>query len=81
MAGAPTDVAFSVTCVALGTIHVTVVTTGASVPVSYGVSADEPFAYYHYGASIPSNGSISLRVAAGLLRRKTACSVELHGPP
>jgi hypothetical protein len=74
VAGATTDVAFSVTCVALGTINVTVVTTGASVPVSYGVSADEPFSYYHYGAPIPSNGSTSLRVAAGYY------TVRLHVP-
>jgi len=74
VAGATSDVAFNVTCVALGTINVTVVTTGASVPVSYGVSADEPFSYYHYGAPIPSNGSTSLKVAAGYY------TVRLHVP-
>jgi hypothetical protein len=64
-AGAPTEIAFSVTCVANGTIRVTVATTGTDAPGTYRIQASEIWHYYRYGASIPSNGTVSLSVAPG----------------
>jgi hypothetical protein len=65
--GATTNIAFSVTCVAPGTIQVTVTTTGTDAPATYVVRAtgvyDTPGSF---SASIPSTGAVSLAVAPGL---------------
>ena len=75
VSGATTNVAFSVTCVATGTIQVTAVTLGTIAPMTYSVKASEVFGYFSYSASIPSNGTVSLAVAPGLY------SVRLSVPP
>ncbi len=64
-AGAPTDVAFRVTCGPLGTIQVTVATTGTNAPATYRVEAVDVWYYNRNGGSVPSNGTISLSVLPG----------------
>jgi hypothetical protein len=58
-AGAPTDVAFRVTCAPLGTIQVTVATTGTGAPATYMVKATEILLHLSHTAFVPSNGTIS----------------------
>ena len=64
-AGASTDVAFRVTCGPLGTIQVTVATTGTNAPATYRVEAVDVWYYNRNGGSVPSNGTISLSVLPG----------------
>ncbi len=63
--GVTTDVAFSVTCVATGTLRVTVATTGPDAPATYWVSDVGPdFTAYFIGA-VPSNGTVSFALRPG----------------
>ena len=64
-AGAPTGVAFSVTCVAPGTIQVTVATTGTNAPATYLVKATEVWYYNGHTEEVPSNGTISFHMVPG----------------
>ena len=65
-AGAPTDVAFSVTCEPLGTIQVTVATTGTDAPATYLVRATEVGTTPPIPPSVPSNGTISFHMVPGV---------------
>jgi hypothetical protein len=66
-AGALSDVAFGVICVAIppGTIQVTVATTGTNAPADYLISATDTWWYTGYSTSIPANGTASLQVEPG----------------
>jgi len=64
-AGAPTDVAFSVTCGPLGTIQVTVATTGINAPATFVVQARDVWYYDRHTAFVPSNGTMSFPVLPG----------------
>jgi hypothetical protein len=56
-----------VTCRAIGTIQVTVATTGPNAPATYGVGVTGVFdTYGRYHASIPRDGVVSLDVYPGL---------------
>jgi len=65
-AGVTTDVAFSVTCVANGTLRVTVATTGSNAPAAYSATFVDPSASPppYYGG-VPANGTVSFAVASG----------------
>jgi hypothetical protein len=85
--GAPTEIAFTVTCVATptGTLHITVTPTGTNWPAAYGVRAVliPPGDYYSYTAST-QNGAVSFAVAGGryvvVLDVPINCTWEPYGP-
>jgi hypothetical protein len=64
-AGVTTDVAFSVTCVANGTLRVTVATTGSNAPAAYSVFVDPSASPPPYYGGVPANGTVSFAVASG----------------
>jgi hypothetical protein len=56
--GSTTRVAFSVTCVATGTLRVTVATTGPNAPATYMLGVDpDPDMPFRYAVSVSSNGT------------------------
>ncbi len=61
--GSVTDISFTVTCAANGTIRVTVTTTGVNVPASYLVEIDPGNSYISFGIS--PNGTASKPVPPG----------------
>jgi hypothetical protein len=63
--GATTDISFSVTCVANGTAHVTVATTGPNAPAAYSVQVGPGSSGSGINVSVPSNGSVSFALALG----------------
>ena len=64
-AGAATQIAFSVTCVARGTIKVTIATTGTDAPPTYMVTVSEIGFEVPHRAFVHSNGTVSFKVAPG----------------
>jgi hypothetical protein len=61
-------VAFSVTCVAPGTIRVRVATTGTQAPATYLVKATDAWYYGDFRShteEVPSNGTISFHTVPG----------------
>ena len=63
--GVTTDVAFSVTCVATGTLRVTVATTGPDAPATYWVSDVGPDSHRYLIGDVPSNGTVSFALRPG----------------
>jgi hypothetical protein len=82
-AGAPTKIAFSVTCVALGAIQVTTVTTGTNAPGSYPVRISGN--NYNLNQFLLSNGTVSFHLPAGSysvrLTVPPTCAVNIPHPP
>ena len=64
-AGATTDVAFKVTCLANGIVQIAVATTGTDVPAAYDFNATEVLDGWGHVGSIPANGTVSFAVAPG----------------
>lgn len=66
-AGTTTDVAFTVACVSKPILRVTVATSGPNAPATYLVGVDAGYWYqYNQEATVPSNGSTSIAVLAGV---------------
>jgi len=81
--GATTDIAFSVTCVAHGTVQVTLATTGPNAPATFHVAVIGAFDNYNrYSASVPRNGAVSLDVYPGLydVRLTVPVNCTVAGP-
>lgn len=64
-AGATTDIAFGVTCVANGTARVTVATTGPDAPSAFSVHVGPVSSGSGFAVSVPSNGTVSFALALG----------------
>jgi trimeric autotransporter adhesin len=83
--GATTDIAFAVTCTAIGTIQVTVATTGINAPVTYGVNVRlfDPYGGAHrsYHGSVPSNGTVSVAVVPGPYSVTLSVPLNCHVTP
>jgi hypothetical protein len=58
-AGVTTDLHFAVTCLGNGTVHMTVSTTGADIPATYGAGAAGSY------VALPANGTGSLTLPPG----------------
>ena len=62
--GTTASVRFDVTCLANGSIRVIVSSEGAAVPATYTVGVDSGATGYVHSATVPANGTASIRVPA-----------------